>query len=540
MKTYFAYIRVSTVKQGEHGSSLTEQRSAIEAYAQRHGLSITAWFEEMETAAKQGRKEFTKLTNLLRKGKASGVIIHKIDRGARNLKDWAGLGELIDAGIEVLFAHEGLDMQTRGGRLAADIQAVVAADFIRNLRDEVRKGFYGRLKQGYYPLPAPRGYENHGKAKPKTIDPIEGPLVRQAFQLYATGNYSLELLRLEMAEKGLLSNTGKPLVFDSMARMLHNPFYMGLIRIYKTNEVFEGNHPPLVTKAVFDKVQAILAGRQYPRIEKHTFLFRRLVKCQRCGKSVTGETRKGHTYYRCHDRQCGKVCVTEAQIDEHVADELQWLHLEEGDLGDLRDLFEEHYAKLTATREERHTHVERDLALLDQRLARLTDLLIDGSIDKPTYDERKADLLNKRQALKENLGTDADLTFWQNIEEKFGQADTAYQTYISAGDDEKRRMVNLVSSDFSIQAKEPVLSMCFPFDEIKKWTISTYGAPHQGAVRTWGHIVSTTDMKEQKRRSNIHALYERIEKQQPSIVQYAPEQVPQVPKSLELNFTKLH
>ena len=196
MKTYFAYIRVSTVKQGDHGCSLDEQKSAIEAYAQRHGLNVIEWFAETETAAKQGRREFNRLTSLLKRGKAAGVIIHKIDRSARNLKDWAGLGDLIDAGIEVLFAHEGLDMQTRGGRLAADIQAVVAADFIRNLRDEVRKGFYGRLKQGYYPLPAPRGYRNNGKAKSKTIDPDYGPLVAQAFRLYATGNFSLDTLRL--------------------------------------------------------------------------------------------------------------------------------------------------------------------------------------------------------------------------------------------------------------------------------------------------------------------------------------------------------
>src|SRR5262245_29293665 len=143
MKSYYAYIRVSTIKQGEQGTSLAEQQSAIEAYAARHGLRITAWFREMETAAKHGRRQFAPLTKLLRAGKADGVIIHKIDRSARNLRDWAGLGELIDAGIEVLFAHEGLDLTTRGGRLAADIQAVVAADYVRNLREETRKGFYG-------------------------------------------------------------------------------------------------------------------------------------------------------------------------------------------------------------------------------------------------------------------------------------------------------------------------------------------------------------------------------------------------------------
>ena len=140
MKSLYAYIRVSTVKQGEKGSSLQEQRTAIENYAVKHGLHIASWFEEKETAAKQGRKIFNQMIKALAKGKAAGVIIHKIDRSARNLKDWADLGELIDRGVEIHFAHESLDLNSRGGRLAADIQAVVAADFIRNMRDEVQIG----------------------------------------------------------------------------------------------------------------------------------------------------------------------------------------------------------------------------------------------------------------------------------------------------------------------------------------------------------------------------------------------------------------
>src|SRR5665213_2542087 len=139
MKTVFAYIRVSTQKQGVQGSSLQEQRASISAYAAQHGLTIAEWFEEMETAAKGGRPKFRKMIQGLDTGVASGVVIHKIDRGARNLRDWADLGDLIDRGVEVHFAHESLDLHSRGGRLSADIQAVVAADFIRNLRQEVKK-----------------------------------------------------------------------------------------------------------------------------------------------------------------------------------------------------------------------------------------------------------------------------------------------------------------------------------------------------------------------------------------------------------------
>jgi site-specific DNA recombinase len=147
MKQYFAYVRVSTVRQGEKGSSLQEQRAAIESYARRNNLTIAAWYEEMETAAAQGRPLFTKLLKALDRRLAAGVIIHKIDRSARNLRDWASLGELHDRGTELHFVHESVDFNSRGGRLSADIQAVVSADYIRNLRDEIRKGFHGRLKQ---------------------------------------------------------------------------------------------------------------------------------------------------------------------------------------------------------------------------------------------------------------------------------------------------------------------------------------------------------------------------------------------------------
>src|SRR5437879_3701876 len=151
MKEYYGYTRVSTARQGEHGVSLEHQREAIERYAGKNSLTIARWFTEQETAAKRGRPLFGQMLKGLRAGKASGVIIHKIDRSARNLKDWSDLGELIDSGIEVHFANESLDLHSRGGRLSADIQAVVAADYIRHLRDETRQGFSGHLKQGLDP-----------------------------------------------------------------------------------------------------------------------------------------------------------------------------------------------------------------------------------------------------------------------------------------------------------------------------------------------------------------------------------------------------
>ena len=144
MTTCFGYTRVSTAKQGE-GVSLEVQKEEITRYAEKHGLTISRWFEEKETAAKSGRPVFNAIMRDLNDHKADGLIVHKIDRSARNFRDWAKIGELSDRGVAIHFVTESLDFQSRGGRLTADIQAVIASDYIRNLREEAKKGLRGRF-----------------------------------------------------------------------------------------------------------------------------------------------------------------------------------------------------------------------------------------------------------------------------------------------------------------------------------------------------------------------------------------------------------
>jgi site-specific DNA recombinase len=483
MKSYYAYIRVSTAKQGEHGSSLQEQRSAIEAYAARAHLSIAEWFEERETAAKQGRYTFSKMLKALEKGDADGVVIHKIDRSARNLKDWANLGDLIDRGVDVHFAHDSVDLRSRGGRLSADIQAVVAADYIRNLREEVRKGFYGRIKQGLFPLPAPIGYLDMGKAKPKAIDPIRGPLVQKAFELYGTASMSLWELRQEMKKHGLYTKGGKPLSVATLSWVLNNPFYVGLIRIKRTKEVFPGIHPPLVTKALFARCQDILRGKTVSRGLRHDFLFRCLVRCATCGLYLTGERHKDRTYYRCHNRTCS-VCVREEVLEDCIERCLMLLICDVTEVRELRLLVEE----LKNHRSEEAAQVRKALkmriAKCDERLARLTDALIDGILEKELFEARKSVALFERRGL---LDEDAELSAGSlpsdRAFENFDAAYMAYSGYKIGNPAEKRILVKTLTSTFAVHGKEPAITLYSPFQELANWRKSQHGAPRRGTPR---------------------------------------------------------
>ena len=100
MKKLFGYIRISDPKQGK-GVSLQEQKASIQNYAKRNNQIIIRWFVERKTAAKTGRPVFEQILSLIKNKQADGISIHKIDRSARNMQDWAEIDKLIDQGVEM-------------------------------------------------------------------------------------------------------------------------------------------------------------------------------------------------------------------------------------------------------------------------------------------------------------------------------------------------------------------------------------------------------------------------------------------------------
>src|SRR5260370_10726692 len=254
MNSYFAYIRVSTVKQGERGSSLQEQRDAILSFAARNGITIGRWFEERETAAKTGRHEFNRMLEAIEKARVTGVVFHKIDRSARNLKDWSVIQDLADRKVDVRFAEERINLASKEGKLTGDFLAVISSHYIRNLREEVRKGMRGRIKQGIYPLAAPIGYLDQGGGRAKIPDPVRAPLIREAFDLYASGDLSLRDLRDELFDRGLRSRSGRKVQVNRLAAMFRNPFYIGVIRMKGTGETYSGLHQPNIAADLFHRL----------------------------------------------------------------------------------------------------------------------------------------------------------------------------------------------------------------------------------------------------------------------------------------------
>ena len=476
---------------------MLEQKAAIERYATRFNLSVSDWFEEQQTAAKRGRPVWARMLKVLRSGQVSGVIMHKIDRSARNLKDWADLGEIIDRGTEVHFANESLDLNSRGGRLSADIQAVVAADFIRNLREEAKKGIYGRLKQGFLPSGAPVGYLNHGGGKQKTIDPQKGPLVRKAFLLYATGNYTLHTLGDELFRMGLRNRAEGSVTRNGLSIMLNNPFYIGIVRIRSNGQVFQGNHDPLISKHLFDQVQGALTGHFNARTKTHDLLFRKCVRCKGCGYSLIGEVQKGHVYYRCHTRDCPTTAIREEAIDERIAIELQKLHFTDRERECLLDALKEQKENWTKDSEQELAALNAKCQQATDRLNRLTDAYLDGSIERDLFDERKKALLFERTAMNDRLNElrDNPGVIPARLQKFLELAEASYSLYKEGNSDQKRRMVKMFTSNLNADGKNLDFAFVIPFNEVANRVTNTSGRPSKELHRTLRDLLSSLAAK---------------------------------------------
>ncbi|PWE34088.1 recombinase family protein [Maritimibacter sp. 55A14] len=475
MKPCFGYIRVSTQKQGE-GVSLEAQKDAITVFASQNNLTVTQWFEEKETAAKQGRPVFIQMLRQLKRGKAVGLIMHKIDRSARNPRDWADISDLSDAGIDIHFATENLDFRSRGGRLTADIQAVIAADYIRNLREECIKGMTGRLKQGIFPWGAPPGYLNQGGGKPKIPCPKTAPLIRLTFELYATGQYSYESLLDEMHRRCLRNTRGGRLTLCGLGNILQNPFYIGLMYIKSSGKTYEGIHEPIVPVATWNRVQTIRNERSGPKSTRHNHLFQGIFRCGLCDNPMVPERQKDHVYYRCKRQNCPTKTIREEVLDEAIRTELRQLEL--SSQASVQVSNAEGPATLVSLEDQRSA-IALQIKDEERRLERLEDLLIDDTLSSDTFTRKKAMIQVRLAELREKHAQIPDPSALVVQQEKLAELrNSLVFLYESANRAEKRMIVENVWPNRTVSGKKPAFEPYSWITRVKN-DVTLLGGAHE-------------------------------------------------------------
>lgn len=161
---YGGYIRVSTNEQATNGTSLQSQREAVMRYCELHGLELETILSDEGLSAKDtNRPALRALLNLARTKKIEGIIVYRLDRLFRNLRDALETSRNLEKwGVTLHSVHEKLDTSTPLGRFFFQLmnslseleRGTIVARIQTALNYKKRKGeLTGRLPFGYNLLP---------------------------------------------------------------------------------------------------------------------------------------------------------------------------------------------------------------------------------------------------------------------------------------------------------------------------------------------------------------------------------------------------
>jgi len=406
---------------------------------------------------------------------ADGFIAHKIDRMIRNRDDWALLNHFIDDGYEIHSAGESIDFTNPSGRFVADIQAAQATHYSFNLSREAKKGLYGRLKQGYYPFLAPLGYIDNGGGKEKTIDPIKAPLVKQLFELYTKQGFTTRRLAEEMYNRGLRNSRNNKVPKNSIIKILKNPFYAGIMQV--KDQQFKGNHTPLISMQMYKKAQDIMAGKTNARLRKHNFVYRKMLNCKSCGYKLVGELQKGNVYYRCHIKGCPTKSIRESTVNLYIENMLKAITMSDEEIEIMQQQLSELKGDWLTKQKELSHSLDLQIGTLKHKLQRITDLLIEGTLDKEHYESEKRKVLAKQQELNEQqtLVSSEKTHYLKNIQDFLELAKKPKILYDLANCDEKRELLEMLTSNLQIEGRKLVISLVSAFYSLVNRDVLSFG-----------------------------------------------------------------
>jgi len=439
----------------------------IEEFCLRRGLAVVDVVEDVETAASAGRTGFGAVLDRLERREADGVVFHKVDRSSRNFRDWLTISDLMDGGLYVGFASEGLESTEASGRLTMDILAATAVHYIRNLKGEIKKGLRGRIHQGLWPRQAPIGYLNPppGTAKAdrcrKRPDPILAPFIKTLFERYATGEYTLDEVTHLAREIGFTRSGGRPRSRSCIAQILDNPFYAGLLRY--DGEIHPGAHEAIIDVELFERVREVRQGNRNKKgaTAATEHLYQRLLTCGFCGRLLIAEVKKGHVYYRCHSPNAGTTCIREEAITEAIARDLGRLEFSVDEIAFLRAMVRREASESDRERVRQGLQLEANRVKSD--LDRLTRSMVSGSIAEERYNALREEFEGRERVVAERLKKLDSETGERAIRERFVQVlERLNLCYVEANKKEQRVLLRSMYSNLSVRGK-------FVSAEPRKW-----------------------------------------------------------------------
>lgn len=480
---YLVYARKSEESEDRQVQSIPDQVRILTELASNKNLQILEIFSESKSAkVPDKRTEFIKMLKLLEtRDDIAGILVWRPNRLARNEKEGGALIYQVRLGLKLRTPEK-----TYGENdiLEISIEFYSASQFSHNLSKDVKRGLKTKLEMGIAPRFAPFGYRNTPEKRQgeKTIEPSEYfPLVRRLFELFLTGNYSVSALHREAVKLGIKNNRNRVIGQTQIYKALRDPFYTGTRYYYSGKLYTNGIHKRMITDEEFERIQEILDNNSRPRGQTRDNLLTGVFSCGECQRSITAEikhkklkdgTVNEHTYYHCTKKNtdCKQPSITEEDLFKQVDKYLSKVELDPEYVQWAKKWLLEINNEKNEIRKLKELQIRQGIDGAREKLDRLYDLMIEGTIDKETGESKKQELLLQRQSLQEQsqrIDEYSDDVSELTIK-TFEFVTTARQLFRDGSLTQRKTILNVLGSNREIKDKKLQISLNKPFERINK------------------------------------------------------------------------
>ena len=454
---YALYMRKSTEEAERQMLSLDSQRDKI---FERYGdLNIVAEFRESKSAAEPyKRPKFREMLDRIDAGEIDGIVAWHPDRLSRNEMDAAEIGFRTRKGIikDLKFVSGVTFENTPEGIMMLQFTMAQSQHYSAKLSKDVKRGNEKKRQMGGLTGQAPEGYINvrtsltgRGEATVER-DPERFPLMRKAFDLFLTGEYSVQSIHTIMTDewgyKTAVHGTrgGKPIIKNTLYNTFRNIRYAGLVPDpYAPEKFYKASFPAMISMEEYDKVQVLLGRKGMPRLtSRKQFALRGFIRCGSCDCMITS-TRKTKTlasgkqavydYYHCTGKRSGctqrSIYVKEDDLWSQLTELLNSYELSPKMYDWAMEAFREFADQEVAERNLVQNTQQGSIDGVQTQLDKLLDMATRGLIDDEQYRIKCVSLKSELKSLQEaQADTNHRVKNWYEI------ATETFEKLMYAGD----------------------------------------------------------------------------------------------------------
>lgn len=322
------YARFSSHSQTEQ--SIEGQLRECYEYAKRQNIVIVGeYVDRALTGTTDKRPNFLKMIEDSKKKTFDFVLVYQLDRFARNRYDSANYkAKLKKNGVRVLSTKENIT-EDASGILVEGMLESMAEYYSAELSQKVRRGIRESLIKGNFI----GGYGLFGYDivdKKWTVNTYEADIVRDMFTRYKNGEKAKDIIE-RLNAQGIRTKAGSPFNMNSVARMIRNEKYIGIVR--SNGNVYTNVVPAIVDERLFRECNEMMDAHKHKQREckaEKPYILSGKLFCGYCGSMMTAEagtskTGKVHHYYKCFNRKknpsaCGKKNYKQKDLEDLVFD----------------------------------------------------------------------------------------------------------------------------------------------------------------------------------------------------------------------------